>query len=305
MVPVRPLTSRDLGAVAELWNARMTFDPVTADRLAGVSVGDPTVDPDAAVVAEHGGKLAAVGVFGMRAVPAPGERDADAAHLKIMVFREGREDALEAVLARLAVVAKRLHRKRLVFRGGGGGPYITPAVDLRYEWLIDALDEKGFTELETLQDAEVDLKAWRPNERQLGIEAKLHAAGIEAVPFTPAFLPAMREFAPACGEPEWFPTGWEEAWARAGRAILAMENGKVLSYAEFSPDPVHGWFGPTATLPNRRDQGIGTLVLTRTMQALQAAGTPLATASWVWPPEFYLKCGWRISRRYAALEKQV
>lgn len=302
---VRPITSRDLGAVAELWNARMAFDPVTADRLAAVSVGDPTVDPDAAVVAEQGGNIVAVGVFGIRAAPGPDDRDADAVHLKIILYRDRHADALAPVLARLATVARRLGRRRFVIRGGGGGPYITPAIDLRYEWLVTALDQNGFTELEILQDAEIDLTAWTPNERQLGIEAKLHAEGIEAVPFTPAFLPAMREFAPACGEPEWFPTGWEEAWARAGRAILAMQGGRVLSYAEYSPDPVHGWFGPTATLPDRRDQGIGTLVLTRTMQALQAAGTPLATASWVWPPEFYLKCGWRIARRYAALEKRL
>ncbi len=302
---VRPLTSRDLGAVVELWNGRMTFDPVTVDRMAAATVGDPTVDPDAAVVAEQGGKIVAVGVFGRRAAPAPDERDADAVHLKVIFYRDRHADALAPVLARLATVARRLGRRRFVIRGGGGGPYLVPGIDLRHEWLITALDQNAFTELEILQDAEVDLRTWTPNERQLGLEAKLHAAGIEAVAFSPVFLPAMREFAPRCGEPEWFPTGWEEAWARAGRAILAIEDGKVLSYAEYTPDPVRGWFGPTATLPDRRDQGIGTLVLTRTMQALQAAGTPLATASWVWPPEFYLKSGWHVSRRYAALEKKI
>src|SRR5687767_13547706 len=105
---VRPLTARDLGTVTELWNGRMTFDPVTVDRMATVTVGDPTVDPDAAVVAEQGGKIVAVGVFGRRAVVTAGERDADAVHLKIIFYRDRHADALAPVLARLATVARRL-----------------------------------------------------------------------------------------------------------------------------------------------------------------------------------------------------
>ena len=43
----------------------------------------------------------------------------------------------------------------------------------------------------------------------------------------------------------------------------------------------------------------------RCMLALQAAGTLRATASWVWPPEFYLKSGWTIGRRYQAVVKRL
>ena len=301
---VRSLTAQDLPAVSELWNAVLVHDPVGADRIASISLGDPTVGPEARLVAWEGDVPAGFAFGTIRSGPETGEDD-KALHLKAFAFAAGREDAGKKLLDAIEAFARRKGRRRIVLRGAANGRYVFPAPDVRYESLIALLNSSGYADLETLQDAVVDLKAWKPNAYQIERDRRCAEAGIEGQPYEPSLVGAVREFAARSEVPDWFPPGWEEAWARDPRVIVAVQEGKVLSYAQWSPGKDGGWFGPTATLPNLQGKGIGTLVLLRCMQALKASGTPSATASWVWPPEFYLKSGWSIGRRYAALEKTL
>lgn len=284
----------DTAAVVALWNQLYIYDQTDETRFAQVINDLYCCEQTYALVARENGNIqgvAAVAIDGdttyLRAIAAI---DSDSTVVKSLL------DSVSDYLRSNGVQAIECCRFQ--------GAYFFPAIDVRYAEMIYALKAYGFAEAETIYDARIELATWKLNDYQAGVRERVAADGVSLVHYSAADETAMREFIAQSGVAHWFPPGWETELQHVP-TVIARKEDVILGYVQYRPSGDLCAFGPAAVLPDHRQSGIGTALLTYVMQKQQAAGIQVMTASWVWPLKYYELNGWGIGRTYNALRKQL
>ena len=268
---------------------------------------DPWADPIAVLVAEE--DETPVGFVCAVTRRGEAEEGKPTVYIKALCFDSAVPDAAAFLVESVLSAARLVGAARVRFGRYRGVSYFIPGVDVRYERLVRFFEDGKWEMIEELADAVVDLVAWKPGDE---VRAKLRAAedrGVGVYRYEPEMLEKMRQFISDKGFPEYFRhffrEGWDVDWLVPRNAVVAMLKGEIVGYGEFRPNSMGGEFGPAAVLEEFREQGIGTAILLKAMTIMKDGGTPRATASWVWPREYYIRNGWRISRRYNVYEKNM
>ncbi len=297
---IRAATSEDFPQITSLWNDLYIHDAITVKRLADVIANQEDIDQQLTYVAMDAKEE--IAGFVLMAI----HIEDQTGYLQALTADEARLDNLfaqliaqcEADLRQVGITAIECCRFEK-------GRYFFPGLDNRYTHSIRALEQIGFYEAERLLDAVVDLQQFHMSDYQFHTREKLNAQGITVTPYHQGYESQMRDFIANSEVDHWFPTGWETELLQTP-TFLAYQGEAVLGYAQYRPtDKDTAAFGPVAVLPTHREQRIGTLLLCHVTKIMQAKGYTTATASWIWPPEYYLRNGWQLDREYIALRKTL
>lgn len=297
---IRTATPEDFPQITVLWNALYVYDAITEKRLDVVITNRVHIDHQLAYVATDAKER--VAGFVLIAIDIEDQTGylqaltADHVHLDT-VFAQ-LIARCEADLRQASVTAIECCRFEK-------GMYFFPGLDYRYTDSIHVLEQIGFHKAERVLDARVNLSEFRLNAYQRHTREKLNSQGITVVPYHQDYVPRMRDFIANSEVAHWFPVDWKTELLETP-TFLACQSEAVLGYAQYRPtNKDAAAFGPVAVLPSHREQGIGTLLLSHVTEFMQTQGYTASTASWIWPPEYYLRNGWQLDREYIALRKTL
>jgi len=299
----RPMTRADVPEALGLWNADYAYDVVSEDRLERVVFDDPHFPEGIATVLEDGGRM--VG-FCYAVAPDPSATwVGNVCFLKLLCGPPyeagGPADRLLAGAEEFCIDQDREGVHVVEYAAGG---HIIPGIDRRYEGKTAFFLERGYTESREIRDVALDLTEFAPGEWALEAQRSATGRGIGILAYETSMLDMFREFVRDLGMGHWFREGWEKRYFAGCHTYVAVQDGRILGYADCSPGTEYGHFGTTAVRRELRGQGIGSCLLNACMEHLKELGTPLAVAKWANTP-FYLKNGWRIWRQYAVLHKPL
>lgn len=287
---VRTATSDDAGALLEVWNASVQFDPLTPALLQEKLWEDPNFEPDGLLLAVDDDRL--VG-FAMAVL-----RPNGLGYVKMMAVlptfrRRGWGGALlarlEQQLARQGATALRVwdcHPN-----------YLQPGQDVRYTEGILFLAKHGFEKFGETYNLVCDLSQDLPGETHPSLEVRRAQA---------ADREAIFELVD-----EQFPIWRAEVTAMLANdpisLHLGLAAGKVVGFSGYDGNNRGtGWFGPMGTHPHQRGSGLGRILLRRCLQDMKSQGQRTAVIPWVGPYGFYAQhCGARIDRVFWRYEKTL
>jgi GNAT superfamily N-acetyltransferase len=300
---MRPMTRADVPDALRLWNADFVHDAVAEDRLEKVIFDDPHFPEGIALVLEEGGELAG---FLYAVAPDPSATwVGNVCFLKLMCGPPDEEGSPAERLLEVAegfCVDQGCEGVHVVEYAAGG--HIIPGIDRRYGKKMAFFEERGYSESREIRDVALDLTDFEPGP--WAREARQQAAdrGIGILPYDTSMIGMLREFVADIGMGHWFRQGWQKRYFSGCHTFVAVQDGRILGYADYAPGEEYGHLGTTAVRRELRGQGIGSCLLTACMVRLKELGTPLVVAEWANTP-FYLKNGWQIWRRYAVLHKAL
>jgi GNAT superfamily N-acetyltransferase len=191
---------------------------------------------------------------------------------------------------------------RVVEYAAGG--HIIPGIDRRYEDKVAFCRARGYEEVREIRDVAVDLADFEPGDRAREAMGRMEEQGICIVDYDPSMIGMLRDFVDEIGMGHWFREGWEKRYGPGCHTFVAVQDNRILGYADYGPGAEKGSFGTTAVRRDLRGGGIGSCLLNACMQRMKELGTPMVVAKWANTP-FYLKNGWQIYRRYAVLYKDL
>lgn len=225
-------------------------------------------------------------------------------------------------LAGLAVVAGRYlrvmavdpaHRGRgvgaaLLAAAGSGeliaaaepGNYLTPGVDAGDAETLGWLERRGFARRGEAVSLLIDV-AGNPAVTRQRLDAatdRLLAAGYA--------IGAVDNAAVAAEVERQYGAAWGREVARAARVFTARDRGGGLAgfAARDGNNRGLGGFGPAATRPEHRGQGVGAALLLACLLDVAAAGHARCTVGWIGPRAFYQRvAGIAGERRYVQMRR--
>lgn len=275
---LRAIRGEDAPTVLACWNQSAPRDPLTTALLDEKIWQDPGFDPERAVVALRGGAAAG---FAMAV------RRGDRGVIKLLAVhpRHRRQGVGSALVDRVA------RGWSGEIRVGESPPnYLVPGVDEADGALRAFFGALGFEWFETTHNLRVDL-------RELPADTSPGPAGYRIARALPRDADAVARLL----DRNW--RAWQgevdTALAR-GRLFLAWKDGEVAGFSAHDANNFGtGWFGPMGTDPAHRGQGLGRLLLIRSLEDLRAMGMPEAVIPWVGPIGFYRKAvGARLDRTF-------
>ncbi|MEM2884973.1 MAG: GNAT family N-acetyltransferase [Thermoproteota archaeon] len=302
---LRPIRRQDVAQVVRGWNACLPYDKISKEAFESIVFGDPNFEEEGNVVAaldqEVVGFSSAVAREGVAGRDGRGrEREKDFGYIKGLFALEGhRSEGLKTALLDSALDFLRSKGKKTAKVGQYTGRFFFPGIDVRYEKELGFYRESGFEEVVAL-----DLADFQPTEYQRNAMRRAKSIGVVVEPYQPKYLEKMRRFVEKLNCPQWFPEGWESDFAESGNTLVALLGTDVVGWASFHPSPDGGDFGPIAVLEELRGNGIGTCLLLESVLRMKELATPNVTAIWANVP-FYVKNGWKVSRRYAVLQREL
>lgn len=306
----RRLRRSDIAQVVGGWNACLPHDEITEEKFESIVFDDPNFEGEGNIVATINhmivGLSAAVAREGVAGRDGRGqEYERDFGYIKgLFVVDEHREGNVKRTLLERALRFLKSKGKKIVKVGQYTGIYFSPGIDKRYEDELRFYRESGFEEVDTEEDVALDLTTFKATEYQVQAQQSTKDMGVTIEPFQPRHLESMRHFVERLNYPQWFPKGWELDFAKSGGTLVALLGSEVVGWVNYHPNPEGGDFGPIAVLEELRGNGIGTCLLLESVFRMRALATPNVTAGWANVP-FYLKNGWKISRRYTVLQRRL
>ncbi len=299
-------------ALVEVWNRSLTADLISAARLESLVLLDPNFRDEFALLARQDGAVIgfALGICG-QGFHFPARLEGDRAWiLALAVAPEHRRRGVGAAL--LAELEERFRQrgKRHIWLASYPTAYIVPGLDqAAYPAGLAFFQAQGYQMAS--QAMSMDASLWPPqflsdlDER----ERKLARQGISILAYSSRWLIPFRRFLRAA-----LPWDWEWLALRNLRRIgegtfaphqfvLAVSGEQVIGYCQY--EGAH--FGPFGVAEGFQGQGIGTVLLGRTLQAMAQDGHHSAWVLWTGgdAARLYERFGFRPSRWFSILHKGV
>ena len=310
-IEFHPFSSSDGEELVTLWNRTLPLDTITLDVLESRVLLDPNFRQEGFLLAKARGRIIGF-VLGIAAHHPTGE-DAglDRAWITMM--------AVEADHRRLGIGTALVAEAETYFREGGKTSisiasyppgYFIPGLDVAaHRDAICFLEALGFDRGEESLGMDAPLPLFRAEEWVLEGERRLAEENVIIRPYERAdllpFLSFMEEVMP-----------WD--WTR-----VARENLKLLTHRLFEPgqiflairdDEIVGYsqhegahFGPFGVRPEVQGKGIGSILLARTLEAMQRKGYHCAWVLWTGDraAQLYRRFGFTETRRFVTMRKAI
>jgi GNAT superfamily N-acetyltransferase len=307
-IKVRMLKRSDAAEMVSGLNNCLPYDRVTVETFQSTIFEDPNYEPAGNLAATFSGEIigfvAAVAREGIAGHDGAGKtHEKDFGYIKALFsFKE--YPAAKRELLEKALVFLKSKGKQIARVGEYTGRYFTPGVDARYKEELRFYISNGFEQVDVEEDVSLDLENLQPTEYQRRAQAKIRNMGIAIRRYEPELLDRMRQFVKKINYPQWFPKGWEFSFNRKSHTLVALLGASIVGWAEFYRSNETWFFGPIAVLDEFRQKGVGTCLLLESVYQMKDFGALNVTAGWANVP-FYQKNGWRTSRQYIVLQKNL
>jgi len=311
-IDLHPFSSSDADELVAFWNRALSLDPITLDVLESKVLLDPNFRREGFLLARAGSRIVGF-VLGIAAHHPMGAGDEalDRAWVTMMAVDAGhRRRGIGAGLLESVEAHFRGESKTSVSISPYPSGYFIPGPDLEaHRDAIAFLEAMGYEQGEESLSMDAPLPLFRVEEWVLDRERRLADEGVAIRPYQRGdllpFLAFMEEVMP-------------RDWTR-----VARENLKLLTHQRFAPDQIllavrdgeivgysqheGAHFGPFGVRPEEQGNGIGSVLLARTLEAMQRRGEHCAWVLWTGDraARLYGRLGFTETRRFVTMSKVI
>ncbi len=308
-VLIRTFEGSDLPGLVALWNRTLVADPISEQRLLLEFILEPCFDPRTLLLAIDGHTTVGF-LLGMTArQDRPSENAVGTGVVVAMgVDPTHRRRGIGGRL--LGQLEKHWHERGVttIVVGPWIPSYLTPGVDeAAYPGAVEFLDIRGYQRGARPISMRASLTGYVPAAGIDDTAARLADSGIDFRPAGIADALPLLEFAKA-HFPHWefYVRGNLRALVSAddtSTLTIALENARVIGFALTNGER----FGPFGVDESYRGQGIGAVLLSRSLSAMRARN--IHTAYFLWTSDqtarLYRRHGFEIVRRFTMMSKNL
>ncbi len=311
---ITPFTDRDRERLLALWARALPLDAITADTLERRVLLDDNFDPDAFLLAwDEKTNLCGfiLGFYGHKSDLGDADPQKDRAWI-LACGVEPAGDLPQTGEQLLKELEQRFRSKgkKEVFISTYPPAYFTPGVDLvASKPLLEFFTGRGYKEVHQALSMDSSIVKFVVSQEILEKERKIRERGIEIRPYRREDLLRFLGFLEKT-----MPTDWVRVERGNLRAltqgqfspdqITVVTNGEeIIGYCQF--EGAH--FGPFGVSDAYQGQGIGTVLLARTLERMRTMGYHDAWVMWTddVAANVYQKFGFKETRRFAILQKKL
>ncbi len=297
--------------VLDLWSRALPLDAITEDILERRVLLDENFDPATFLLARNNRTLAGfvIGTYAKRLQL--GEADPQGTRSWITVLAIDPDSSADVVgrelLHELEGRFVRLGKNECWCSTYPPG-YFTPGIDVKaYQPLLGLLKDSGYIEEFQALSMDAPIMMFRISDIVREREQQLKAQGIEVRPYRRTDLLRFLSFLEASMPADWVRVerrnlaGMTEGRFSTDQITLVTHGIDIIGYCQFEGSH----FGPFGVSDAHQGQGIGTILLARTIERMQRMGYHDAWVMWTddRAARVYAKFGFRETRRFSILRK--
>jgi len=299
--------------VLSLWAESLPLDATTVDAFESRVLLDENFDAQTFLLAHENGKLSGF-VLGIHAKRMPlGDADPEGTRSWITSLAVSKQADLQRIGSRLISEVeqrfKALGKKECLVSSYPPG-YFTPGIDKNaYAPLLKLFTESGYAPFHEAISMDAPIVAFTLSREILEKEKTLKAQGITIRPYMRIDLVRFLVFLEHT-----MPTDWvrverrnlrklTEGGFHAEQIFVVVKEEDIIGYCQF--EGAH--FGPFGVSDKFQGQGIGTVLLARTLERMRQEGHHDAWIMWTddVAAKVYQKFGFKETRRFSILKKQL
>lgn len=296
-----------------LWARALPLDALTPAALETRVLLDENFDPSTFLLGRENGALRGF-VLGLVARRMPlGDADPEGIRSWITALGVDPEADLPAtapvLLQEVETRFRKMGKKECYISTYPPG-YFTPGIDRKaYAPLLAFLQSKGYAEVKQALSMDASIVLFQVPEKTRQIEQRLRQEGIEIRVYRPGDLLRFLDFLEKTMPTDWvrvertnlkkIPTG-----GFSEQQITVVKKGdEIIGYCQFEGSH----FGPFGVSDAYQGQGIGTVLLGRTLERMRTMGYHDAWVMWTddLAAKVYGKFGFTETRRFSILRKDL
>lgn len=311
---IRPYRGGDEAALLAVWDAAMTHDRLSADLFRSRVLLDPNFQPDNLPLAVVDGQVAGFALALTRQVPLflQGLEPEKAWVTAFGVHPNCRRQGIGRALFGYLFDKLRAEGRRQLDIAPYVPNYFVPGVDAEaYPGTLAFLEGAlGFRTLYQAISMGADLTGFQVPPEIAALQARLEAEhGVTVQPVTPADLPDLMPFIVRHFGWDWYRHAQDYLLEMFGDTpnntcfLVARQRGEVIGYCQQRRER----FGPFGVNPERRNLGVGRVLLFRCLEAMSARHVFYAYFLWTGEDaaRLYTLAGFRRRRAFAVLRKEL
>ncbi len=312
-ISIRPFKDKDRAALLELWQRALPLDALTVDRLESRVLLDENFNARTFLLASEGTQTVGF-VLGMTSRRMPlGDADPDRSRCWITALGVVPEDRYGEIGGALLAALEgefRSQGKRECLVSTYPPGYFTPGVDGKaYPALSSFLQAEGYAVEKEALSMDASIVLFTIPQRTVDLEQSLKARGIRIRVYEREDLLSFLAFLEATMPTDWvrveranlrsIPSGGFHPW----QITVATTEEEIIGYCQFEGSH----FGPFGVSDAYQGQGIGTVILARTIERMRDHGFHDAWVMWTddLAAKVYAKFGFRETRRFSILKKSL
>jgi mycothiol synthase len=310
---ITAFTDSDRASLLDFWGKVLPLDAITEDTLDERILLDDNFDPETFLLAREGKELAGfiLGSYGKRSDL--GDADPTKTRSWITAFGIGPERPTDQVAKPLLTRAEQFFKskgKTEVMVSTYPPGYFTPGVDGKaYPHLLEFYTANGYQEIRQAISMDASIVLFALSDEVRSKEKKIREKGIDIRPFRRGDLLGFLNFLERS-----MPTDWvrvERANLRAltrgqfhsDQITVVTKGDEIIGYCQFEGSH----FGPFGVSDAYQGQGVGTVLLARTLERMRTMGHHDAWVMWTddVAAKVYQKFGFKETRRFSILKKRL
>ena len=308
---ITPFTDSDRASLLDFWGKVLPLDAIAEDTLENRILLDDNFDSETFLLAHDGNELAGfiLGAYGKRTDLG----DADPTKTKSWITAFGihparaTDQVAKPLLSRLEQFFKSKGKTEVMVSTYPPG-YFTPGVDAKaYPRLLEFYTANGYREVHQALSMDSSIVLFTLSDEVRSKEQKIREKGIDIRPYRRSDLLGFLNFLERS-----MPTDWvrvERANLRAlthgqfhsDQITVVTKGDEIIGYCQFEGSH----FGPFGVSDAYQGQGVGTVLLARTLERMRTMGYHDAWVMWTddVAAKVYQKFGFKETRRFSILKK--
>jgi mycothiol synthase len=297
-----------------LWARALPLDAITAETLESRVLLDENFDPETFLLCRNDERKLIGFVLGVYPERLP-LGDADPAGDRGWITALGLDPSTElnrvggALLAGIENRLRKLGKSECLVSGYPPG-YFTPGIDRQnYPALFDLFRSHGYEAVREALSMDASIVLFTVPDAVVAREHELNEQGVEIRPYRRTDLLRFLTFLEGAMPSDWVRVERNNLRKLAEGAFhpeqifLAVREGSVIGYCQF--EGAH--FGPFGVNIAFQGQGIGTVLLARTLERMRMEGHHNAWVMWTddVAAKVYGKFGFSPTRRFTLLKKRL
>ncbi|MBI4428323.1 MAG: GNAT family N-acetyltransferase [Ignavibacteriales bacterium] len=299
--------------VLKLWSEALPLDAITTDILESRVLLDENFDPQTFLLARENGKLTgfALGLYAKRM--ALGDADPDGKRSWITALGVSKEANLNEIGGRLISEVEQKFKglgKKECFVSSYPPGYFTPGIDQKaYAPLLKLFTDSGYIAFHEAISMDAPIVTFTLTPAILEKQKKLESQGITIRPYMRTDLVKFLAFLEQTMPSDWVRVERRnlkkltEGAFHTEQIFVVTKDDDIIGYCQF--EGAH--FGPFGVSDKFQGQGIGTVLLARTLERMRQEGHHDAWVMWTddITAKVYEKFGFKETRRFSIVKKQL
>jgi len=304
------LTERNVQDAVRVCNSSLRYDSFKASTIRRVTFQDPNIEAGLAILAYEGEEPLGVAIGCRRTKQPPELVDPTAGWIKVLAGIAGKEidelGVLNSICEKVENELSRLGAKNVRVSDMASW-HVWPGIDLRYETILEVLEDRGYSKVGEAVDYLVNLRTFDIPRRIAKMRESLCQRGVSIT------LAEKDECDIISG---WVKARFGPCWAfEVATSFKNNESGKIIAKDRNTGDIIgfstHGslepnWFGPIGVEEKHRKSGLGSVMLFETLRLMKLKGVSEAVIPWTSHLFFYTQVPGIVGiRHYHTMSKRL